>query len=788
MRNLLTATLPAMLVSSVLALSATAAGKEAAPPSKPGKPTTALAAAKPILESLTKYSSVRLSVPSGIPEQVEIAVPINGVMETLRLYRTSLRSANARMILDRGNGVMEDAPLPPYRTYRGTIASNGARVAASVIDGKLWAYIDLPDDTIFVQPMSDFDGRRPANEHVVFSHADVVPMDNHRCGVDDAGLGAPDWTLGLPNDPAETNGSMQSDGAGHGETNQMGGGEGGVAGTNPFMTEIAFDADFEFFQKNASSAVNTVNDIENVMNSVSLVYDRDVNINYDFTAFVIRTTAADPYTTSVMTDLLCEFRAKWNSSPENQIQRDVAQLFTGKTITGSVIGLAWLGVVCNQSGNDCSGVGNLAYSAVESRFTSNLDFRVSLSSHELGHNWQAQHCDSVNPCNIMCSIINSCQGTIGTNLKFSTTEQTQIVSYRTSVGCDVALPAPIALPFFDGFDASTVVNASNWIYSKGAAVSTAALGEPSPTRSLNLDALGNLEYGDDEIRSNYMLLSGLATVYLEYSTQHRGVEAGKQLIIEYLNSSLDWVELNTITADGVDESTFTRFQHTLPANAKHNKFRLRFRSLVDAQDDDWYIDNVGVSTVILPDNDECASATTITVGSVAFNSTNATDSAIALPVSCDDGTGTVMSKDLWYFIEAPCTGDMTVSTCGAANFNTKLAAYVLACPPVGSLVACNNDGAGCSGFTSSMTFSVSAGGAILIRVGGVTTGGTGTLTVGCVPVAACPADFDGDGVVSATDLAEVLNSWGLPGGDLNDDGTTDASDLSTLLNAWGECL
>jgi hypothetical protein len=147
-----------------------------------------------------------------------------------------------------------------------------------------------------------------------------------------------------------------------------------------------------------------------------------------------------------------------------------------------------------------------------------------------------------------------------------------------------------------------------------------------------------------------------------------------------------------------------------------------------------------------------------------------------------------MSKDLWYFIEAPCTGDMTVSTCGAANFNTKLAAYVLACPPVGSLVACNNDGAGCSGFTSSMTFSVSAGGAILIRVGGVTTGGTGTLTVGCVPVAACPADFDGDGVVSATDLAEVLNSWGLPGGDLNDDGTTDASDLSTLLNAWGECL
>ena len=52
-----------------------------------------------------------------------------------------------------------------------------------------------------------------------------------------------------------------------------------------------------------------------------------------------------PYTTSVMSDLLCEFRNKWNATPENQIQRDLAQLFTGKTITGSVIGLAWLGAV-----------------------------------------------------------------------------------------------------------------------------------------------------------------------------------------------------------------------------------------------------------------------------------------------------------------------------------------------------------------------------------------------------------------------------------------------------------
>jgi hypothetical protein len=768
---------------------------EAAPP-KGGVAVPSDAPIKPrlknadlVISDLARFSTARINAPTGIPEIVEIVVPVRGKPETLRLLRTSLRTPDARMLLDRGNGVYEEQPLPPYRTYRGTVTSigpsYGASVAASVIDGQLWATIDLADDTIFVQPATDFDASLPTSEHVIYSHGDVVPRDFHRCGNDEVNLAKPDWMLGIPTDPGELPGAGEVDPLGGG--GESSDGDGGVAGTNPYIAEIAFDADFEFFQRNASSAVNTVNDIENVMNSVSLVYDRDVNITYELSGFVIRTSAADPYTTTVMNDLLCEFRTKWNTTPESQIQRDVAQLFTGKTITGNVIGLAWLGVVCNQSGTDCSAPGNLAYSAVESRFTGTFDFRVSLSAHELGHNWQSQHCDSSNPCNIMCSIINSCQGTTGTNLKFSPTEQTQITNFRNAVACDPALPSPITPPFSDNFDASSAINSTNWIFSKGAATTTAALGEPSPTRSLNLDAISNLEYGDDEIRSNFILLGGVSTAFLTYSTQHRGVEAGKQLIVEYLNSSQDWTVINTITSDGVDQSTFVAWQHTLPANAKHNKFRIRFRTLVDAQDDDWFVDSVGVSTVVLPPNDECNAATLISEGSLPFDTTNATASAATLPVSCDDGTGTLMQKDLWYIFTASCTGTMTVSTCGTANYNTRLAAYSLACPPVGSLIACNNDGAGCAGFTSSMTFPVVAGNSILVRLGGVSGGGTGTLNITCTATAPCTADFDGDGAVGASDLAEVLNAWGGPIADLNGDGTTDAADLAELLGNWGDC-
>jgi hypothetical protein len=52
---------------------------------------------------------------------------------------------------------------------------------------------------------------------------------------------------------------------------------------------------------------------------------------------------------------------------------------------------------------------------------------------------------------------------------------------------------------------------------------------------------------------------------------------------------------------------------------------------------------------------------------------------------------------------------------------------------------------------------------------------------------ACPADFDHDGMVGASDLAILLGAWGTPDGDLDGDGTTTAADLALVLGAWGPC-
>jgi len=62
-----------------------------------------------------------------------------------------------------------------------------------------------------------------------------------------------------------------------------------------------------------------------------------------------------------------------------------------------------------------------------------------------------------------------------------------------------------------------------------------------------------------------------------------------------------------------------------------------------------------------------------------------------------------------------------------------------------------------------------------------------TSDIQTVTVNAGVGDLSGDGVVDASDLTFVLNSWGTNGniGDADGDGSVDAKDLAAILNNWG---
>ena len=130
----------------------------------------------------------------------------------------------------------------------------------------------------------------------------------------------------------------------------------------------------------------------------------------------------------------------------------------------------------------------------------------------------------------------------------------------------------------------------------------------------------------------------------------------------------------------------------------------------------------------VPDNDLCEDAVEVFDGSTPFSTLDATTSGPDLPPECDEGFGTSFVADVWYSYVATQSGVVTISTCSAATFDTRLAVYEGDCDNL-VLNACNDDGAGCTGLTSLIETLVTEGETYLIRLGGFSGEGTGTLSI-----------------------------------------------------------
>lgn len=304
----------------------------------------------------------------------EISLRLNGQERSLKLHPYSMRSSDFRLMVQDDTGALIEAEPPPAVTYRGSLVQDAAaRVAATVHDGRLHALVFAGDGQLWsIEPVRETIPVAPADLHVVYRASDVVG-EEWSCGFG-AGQGSQDLP---PAKPYELSKGVQR---------------------NPLLvdgslgrTEIAFDADVEFFELNGSSVANTIRDIEMVMNQVGLIYQDQVDICYAMTGIIVRTTEPDPYTSTDTGTLLCELTDYWNANVT--IQRDVAHLMTGKDLEGSAfIGAAWPAAICNDDITACGG-GSAAYGLSQSRITTYLLSRTKITAHELGHNWGACHCD-----------------------------------------------------------------------------------------------------------------------------------------------------------------------------------------------------------------------------------------------------------------------------------------------------------------------------------------------------------------------------------------------------------
>ena len=185
-------------------------------------------------------------------------------------------------------------------------------------------------------------------------------------------------------------------------------------------------------------------------------------------------------------------------------------------------------------------------------------------------------------------------------------------------------------------------------------------------------------------------------------------------------------------------------------------------------------------------NDDCTTAQPIGVGTHPFTTLGA--AGMTGGVCADFGNPNIYN-DIWFAYTATGAGECIVSTCGLANFDTKIAVFRGACQ--GPLVACNDDFASCGGYTSRVSFATTCGDTYLICIGAYSAAGRGfgqfqvEQSGSCAPP--CRTDLNHDGRTDGADLAMLLGSWGTALGDVNDDGLTDGADLAMTLGAWGAC-
>lgn len=288
-------------------------------------------------------------------------VSIEGTLQVLHLEPYSVRSDNYQLLVQEADGQIRAHTPGPVRTLRGSLLGvDGSIVVASMLDDGLHARIVLRSGSEFwLEPLAGRVAQAGDGDYVVYRTEDVLPT-NRTCAID--AIQQP-FRAAAPLGEA---GSVDSDDP--------------LATGGSCTAEIAFDADFEYFQDYGSVAAVEAQ-INSVLNTVNLQYSSEVGITHLVTAIIVRTTSNDPYNGNGANKLLTSFRAEWETN-QTEIVRDVAQLFTGRNIGGNTIGIAWLSSVCTS----------YQYSVVQSDFSGNFACVTDLSAHELGHSWGADHC------------------------------------------------------------------------------------------------------------------------------------------------------------------------------------------------------------------------------------------------------------------------------------------------------------------------------------------------------------------------------------------------------------
>lgn len=312
----------------------------------------------------------------------------------LDLEKNEIHAPNMTVRVATDAGV-EEIPAMVSGAYKGYVrGSQEGRVRFSVREGLLMGYLMASDGEYFMEPLAHITAGELDDRYVVYRMEDMIHDSGVRCGVSTM------HELVRPE-------------------------EGDAKGGNDCRLAniaIAADASMVTFLGGITGVQNRVNDI---LNWVDGKYQEpSINIAYQLvTLFISTTTANDPWAAGQdASTLLNSFRNWGNGGGFGPgISYAVATLWTRRDITANgssgVIGLAYVGVICTAN----------RYNLCE-HYTTAMTGPMIVQTHELGHNWNAQHTTTTGPFIMAPTAANN-------NTQWDNTTIGTIVSHKNSRTC-----------------------------------------------------------------------------------------------------------------------------------------------------------------------------------------------------------------------------------------------------------------------------------------------------------------------------------------------------------------
>jgi hypothetical protein len=142
-------------------------------------------------------------------------------------------------------------------------------------------------------------------------------------------------------------------------------------------------ADYEFYEEYNADPEGT---IIARMDIVDGIWSSQVGVKISLAPLTVLTTADEPFTKTAPADLLAQVRSYRSSHPA-QARTGVTHLMTGRKLDGTIVGISYMGMVCDSQYADSLSEGS------HSTLMSAL-----IAAHELGHNFNAPHDGEAGAC------------------------------------------------------------------------------------------------------------------------------------------------------------------------------------------------------------------------------------------------------------------------------------------------------------------------------------------------------------------------------------------------------